>query len=59
MNDFKKPYKIIIEQYYQKVSIEKDHSDITLEEFGEMIYNISMAAGWSEENLKEIIKVEL
>ena len=50
----KQPYRITIEQYDQKVSIEKDHSDITLDEFAEMLYNISMAAGWSEENLKEI-----
>lgn len=54
MNDFKKPYKITIEQYDQKVSIEKDHSDITSEEFADMLYNISMAAGWGEKNLKEI-----
>lgn len=50
----KQPYRITIEQYDQKVSIEKDHSDIDLEEFGEMLYNISIAAGWSEENLKEM-----
>ena len=50
----KQPYRITIEQYDQKVSIEKDRSDIDLEEFLEMLYSISKAAGWSEESLKEI-----
>jgi|TARA_R110000822_G_scaffold69985_6_gene169575 hypothetical protein len=48
------PYKITIQQYDTKVSIEKDHSDISLEDFAEMLYNISKAAGWSEEQLKDI-----
>lgn len=29
----KQPYRITIEQYDQKISIEKDRSDIDLEEF--------------------------
>ena len=50
----KQPYRITIEQYDQKVSIEKDRSDITLDDFADMIYSISIAAGWSEDQLKEI-----
>ena len=49
-----KPYKITIQQYDTKVSIEKDHSDISLEDFAEMLYHISKAVGWSEEQLKDI-----
>jgi len=54
MNDFKKPFKITIEHYDEVVSVQKNRSDISLEEFGEMLYHISIASGWNKKQLEEI-----
>lgn len=50
----KQPFRITIEHYDMKVSIEKDHSDIDAEELADMLYNVSLAAGWLPEILDEI-----
>ena len=51
-----KPFRITIEHWDEKVTIEKSHSDIDVEEFGKMLYQVSAAAGWSKELLDEIFK---
>ena len=49
-----KPYRITIELYNEKAVIETDHSDITTEEYADMIRRISFAVGWSEGQVAEI-----
>jgi len=51
------PYRITIEQYDQKVTIEKSNSDITMDEYQEMIMSISRAAGWGESQVDLIFGI--
>ena len=48
------PYRITIEQYDQKVTIEKSNSDITMDEYQEMLISISRAAGWQDSQVQDI-----
>ena len=47
-------WKITIEQYGCKYSLELDHADVTLEEVYNALRQIMLCSGWSEEQLKEI-----
>ena len=49
----KQPYRITIEQYEYKYSVEVDHSDIDFTEYVELLRRISLAAGWSTETVDE------
>jgi hypothetical protein len=49
----KQPYKITIEQYEYKYSVEVDHSDIDFTEYIELLRSLSLAVGWSVESVKE------
>ena len=49
-----KPYKITIEQYEMKFSVELDHSDVSWDEYVSMLESISKGAGWGEENVREL-----
>lgn len=53
----KEPFKITIQSYDQKVSKEKDHSDILLPEVIEMMIDVIEAAGYSRKDLIEELKV--
>jgi hypothetical protein len=43
----KQPYRITIEQYEYKYSVEVDHSDIDFTEYVDILRQISLASGWS------------
>ena len=58
MKDSKKPFRITIEQYNQKVSVEVDHSDVRLGEVAELLEHALKGAGFSEEEVKEMINQE-
>ena len=49
----KQPYRITIEQYEYKFTIEVDHSDIDFSEYVDLLKQISLAAGWSAETVDE------
>jgi hypothetical protein len=51
----KQPYRITIEHYDTKVSVEIDHSDIDLDELGTLLKSVLLAAGWSEALIDELI----
>lgn len=51
----KQPYRITIEHYDTKVSIETDHSDIDLDELATLLRSVLLAAGWSEALIDELI----
>ena len=50
----KQPFRITIEQYNQKVSVEVDHSDVTIEQLVDLLEQALMGAGWSESLVQEI-----
>ena len=52
----KQPYRITIEQYEYKYSVEVDHSDITFEEYLELLSSLSLAAGWSKDKVNEVFE---
>lgn len=49
----KQPYRITVEQYEYKYTVEVDHSDITFTEYIELLRQISLAAGWGINDVKE------
>lgn len=51
----KQPYRITIEHYNTKVSIETDHSDIDLDELATLLRSVLLAAGWSESLIDELM----
>jgi len=58
MKDIKKPFRITIEQYDQKISVEVDHSDVNLSEVAELLEQVLKGAGFSEEGVMEMINQE-
>ena len=52
----KQPYRITIEQYEYKYSVEVDHSDIDFTEYVDLLRKITLAAGWSTNMVKEFFE---
>ena len=52
INDILKPFRITIEHYGEKVIIEKPRSDITFDEFIEMVRSAARGMGFAEETIK-------
>jgi hypothetical protein len=50
----KQPYRITIEQYEYKYTVEVDHSDISYTEYIDMLRQISLAANWGNESVDEV-----
>ena len=49
-----KPFKVTVEHWDEKITIEKDHSDVTWDEFVEMLRTISRGVGYSQEDIDEL-----
>ena len=49
--DFNKPFRITIEFYDTVVTVEKDHSDLELEEFAEIIVTAIDTVGFNRNDL--------
>lgn len=49
-----KPFKVTVEHWDEKITIEKDHSDITWDEFVEMLRTLSRGVGYSQESIDEL-----
>jgi hypothetical protein len=49
----KQPYRITIEQYEYKYSVEVDHSDIDFTEYIDLLRKITLAASWGTEAVNE------
>ena len=52
----KQPYRITIEQYDYKYSVEVDHSDIDFTEYIELLRSLTLAAGWSIDHVKDFFE---
>ena len=50
----KTPFKISVEHWDEKITVEKDHSDITFDEYIEMLKTLSRGVGFGEESINEI-----
>jgi len=48
------PFKVTVEHWDEKITIEKDHSDITWDEFVEMLRTLSRGVGYSQEDIDEL-----
>ena len=44
----KEPFRITMEHYGTKVTIEKPHSDIEIYDLEEMLRTLCLASGWQE-----------
>ena len=49
-----KPFKISVEHWDEKISVEKDHSDITFEEYIEMLRTLSRGIGFGQDDIDDI-----
>ena len=49
-----KPFRITLEHWDEKIVIERSTSDIDSTELKEILMKLCMAAGWSEDNVKNI-----
>ncbi len=58
MSDINKPFKVTIEHYNQKISVEVDHSDVSLSEVADLLEQALKGAGFLESQVKEIINQE-
>lgn len=50
----KQPFRITIEQYNQRVSVEVNHSDVSIEQVAELLEQVLLGAGWEEASVKGI-----
>ena len=58
MKTEKQPYRITIEQYEYKYSVEVDHSDISFTEYVELLRQLTLAAGWGTDAVEEFFDGE-
>ena len=54
----KQPFRITIEHYNQKVSVEVDHSDVSLSEVADLLEQVLKGAGFLEESVTKMINQE-
>ena len=48
------PFKLSVKHWDRKITVEMDHSDITWDEYVELLRELSRAAGWGEESIQEL-----
>ena len=48
------PFKVSVEHWDTKITVEKDHSDITWDEYVEMLKDLSNAVGWGKKSIDEL-----
>ena len=48
------PFKISVEHWDEKITVEKDHSDITFDEYVEMLRTLSRAVGWGVDDINDL-----
>lgn len=49
-----KPFKISVEHWDEKITVERDHSDVTFDEYIEMLRTLSRGVGYSQESINEM-----
>ena len=51
-----KPFRITIEHWDEKISVEMDHSDLDLDQVAELLQRALMATGFNPESVKELFE---
>ena len=49
-----KPFKISVEHWDKKVTVEIDHSDITWDEYVDLLKEVTKAIGWADDSISEL-----
>ena len=49
-----RPFKISVEHWDEKITVEKDHSDITFEEYIEILRTLSRGIGFGQDDIDDI-----
>lgn len=55
-NLINKPFRLTLEQYDIKITVEKSHSDIDAEQLKELLRSLCLAAGFSEQTINEMFE---
>ena len=53
MKDINKPFRVTVEHWDQKISVELDRSDISFDEYIDLLRSVSKAVGWNDDDIKE------
>ena len=48
------PFKLSVKHWDSKITIEKNRSDITWDEYVEMLRELSRAVGWGKKSIDEL-----
>ena len=48
-----RPFKISVEHWDEKITVEKDHSDITFEEYIEILRTLSRGIGFGQDDIDD------
>jgi hypothetical protein len=48
------PFKISVQHWDEKITVEKDHSDITFKEYIEMLRTLSRGIGFGQDDIDDI-----
>ena len=51
-----KPFRLTLEHYDIKITVEKSHSDIDADQLKELLRSLCMAAGFSEQTINEMFE---
>ena len=51
-----KPFRITIEHWDEKISVEIDHSDLDLDQVAELLQRALIATGFNSESVKELFE---
>ena len=49
-----KPFRVTVEHWDEKITVEKDYSDITFDEYVEMLRTLSRGVGFGKESIDEL-----
>ena len=49
-----KPFKISVEHWDKKVTVEVDHSDITWDDYVDLLKEVTKAVGWADDSISEL-----
>lgn len=49
-----KPFKISVQHWDEKITVERDYSDITFEEYIEMLRTLSLGLGFGQDDINDI-----
>ena len=48
------PFKISVEHWDRKLTVEMDHSDIKWNDYVDLLRDLSRAVGWRDEDINEL-----